>query len=113
MGALVELDRVTFSYRERHDREILPPLLSDFSMTIDPHEIVAMVGPSGCGKSTIARLIAGLLFPERGTVLFHGRPVSGPDRERGLIAQGDWCLPWFTVQGNIRLGLADKRTPPQ
>ena len=105
MDPIVAMEGVTYSYPTRKTVEH-PSLLQDFSIRITPQEIVAMVGPSACGKSTIARLIAGLLFPKAGKVLFNGQPVRQPSRERGLIAQGDWCLPWFTVRKNIHLGLA-------
>jgi len=103
----VEMENTSFSFRTRIPSFGEQPLLRDFSMKMVSGEIVAMVGPSGCGKSTIARLIAGLLIPDSGRVIFKGQSVSGPSRERGLIAQGDWCLPWFTVRNNVQLGLSD------
>lgn len=39
-------------------------------------EVVGLVGESGCGKSTLGRMIAGLLEPTEGDVLFRGRPRS-------------------------------------
>src|SRR5690606_24096919 len=38
----------------------LPPLLSDFSLTVAPSSVVALVGPSGVGKSTLLRMIGGI-----------------------------------------------------
>jgi peptide/nickel transport system ATP-binding protein len=42
-------------------------------LAIRPGEVVGLVGESGCGKSTLGRMIAGILEPSDGTVLFKGR----------------------------------------
>lgn len=49
----------------------------DFS--IDPGEVVGLVGESGCGKSTIGRMVAGILPPTEGKILFKGTDVAGMD----------------------------------
>src|SRR5712692_621771 len=86
--------------------------LKDVSFAIEdlPHygEFVAILGPSGCGKSTLLNLIAG--FPEvypptSGEVLVHGKKVSGPGRDRGMIFQRYSSFPHKTVLENVRFGL--------
>ncbi|MFB3087194.1 MAG: ABC transporter ATP-binding protein [Acidiferrobacterales bacterium] len=49
----------------------------DFS--IDPGEVVGLVGESGCGKSTVGRMVAGILPPTEGKILFKGTDVAGMD----------------------------------
>ncbi|MFQ5755229.1 MAG: ABC transporter ATP-binding protein [Acidiferrobacterales bacterium] len=49
----------------------------DFS--IDPGEVVGLVGESGCGKSTVGRMVAGILPPTEGKILFKETDVSGMD----------------------------------
>ena len=71
-------------------------------------EFVAIVGPSGCGKSTILNLIQGfsdVFPPTSGRVLVRGKPVEGPDRDRGMIFQKYSSFPQRTVLQNVTFGL--------
>ncbi len=43
-------------------------LLNDFSLTLPGGKAIALIGKSGCGKSTLAKLLAGLYFPDSGTI---------------------------------------------
>jgi len=69
-GAL-SLRAVTFGYNPAAD-----PLLSDFSLDMEPGMRVGVVGASGSGKSTLGRLACGLLSPWSGDVLLDGRPLN-------------------------------------
>ena len=68
-------------------------------------EFLAVVGPSGCGKSTFLNMIAGVLKPSAGAVFYNGVAVDGPNRDVGYITQKNYCLPWRTVEANVRLPL--------
>ena len=71
LSGRMELDFIAFDYGGRTRR----PTINLFDgLLIEPGRMVALVGPSGCGKSTLARVIAGLLSPDRGTVRFDGHP---------------------------------------
>jgi NitT/TauT family transport system ATP-binding protein len=74
-------------------------------LDIRPQEFIALVGPSGCGKSTILNMIAGLMRPTAGEVLYDGQPVTGPNRRVGYMTQKDTLLPWRTTRDNIRIAL--------
>jgi len=80
-------------------------------LSVKRGEFLAVIGPSGCGKSTLLNLVAGTLKPAEGEVLYRGLPVDGVNREIGYITQKNHCLPWRTVEGNIRLPLEFRGYP--
>jgi peptide/nickel transport system ATP-binding protein len=45
------------------------------NLTVGAGEVVGLVGESGCGKSTFGRMVAGILPPTEGTIVFDGKPV--------------------------------------
>jgi nitrate ABC transporter ATP-binding subunit len=80
-------------------------VLADVNLEVRRGEFVAVVGYSGSGKTTLMSLLAGLIVPDAGEVLFDGRPVNGPGPERGLVFQNYSLLPWLTVYGNVALAV--------
>ncbi|MBI1953542.1 MAG: ABC transporter ATP-binding protein [Candidatus Omnitrophica bacterium] len=58
--------------------------LSGVSLAIGPGETVGLVGESGCGKSTLAKILAQLLAPTSGEVLFQGQKLSSAGGIRRL-----------------------------
>ena len=79
--------------------------LTDISLSIEEGEFVVFLGPSGCGKSTLLRAIAGLEEVTSGEVFFDGKPIRGPDKERGMVFQAYTSFPWLTVSENVAFGL--------
>jgi ATP-binding cassette subfamily C protein len=71
LGAL-EVRDVTFAYGPYAE-----PVLSRLTLTVPPGDHLAVVGPSGIGKSSLAGLLAGMLRPDKGEVLFNDLPVAG------------------------------------
>lgn len=63
----VEFRNVGFHYGDGN------PVLSDFSLTVNPGEMIALVGPTGAGKSTLVNLVARFYEPTSGQILFDGR----------------------------------------
>jgi len=99
---ILELNNVSKSYGDGADRT---DVLSGIDLTIEEGEFVAIVGFSGSGKTTLINLIAGLAQPDRGEVLLHGKPVTEPGPDRGLVFQSYSLMPWLTVMGNVRLAI--------
>ena len=81
-------------------------VLDNITLAIQPNEIVALLGPSGCGKSTILRILAGLIRPTQGEVLYHGQPLLGLNPGAAIVFQSFALYPWLTVSQNIQVVLA-------
>src|SRR5438094_765576 len=62
----IELRNVSFRYGGPE----APNILSNITLDLAPGRMIAFVGRSGCGKTTLVKLIAGLLEPTEGTILF-------------------------------------------
>lgn len=86
-------------------------VLRDIQLEVFPGEVVALLGPSGCGKSTILRILAGLIRPTSGEVLFHNVPLGDCTPPVALVFQSFALLPWLTVAANIRVVLEAAGVP--
>jgi NitT/TauT family transport system ATP-binding protein len=79
--------------------------LDNVSLQVDEGEFVCLVGPSGCGKSTLLSMIAGLDFPDQGSIMADGKMVTEPGRDRMVMFQEAALFPWLNVLGNVLFGL--------
>jgi NitT/TauT family transport system ATP-binding protein len=77
-------------------------VLEDINLAVRPNEVIALLGPSGCGKSTILRILAGLIRPTRGDVLYHGEPLRGLNPGIAIVFQSFALYPWMTVTENVQ-----------
>lgn len=79
-----------------------PLILKGVSLSIQPGEVVGLIGPSGAGKTTLARVIAGALEPDYGTVRLDGADLK--DWEPDRLAKHVGYLPQDSIlfQGTIR-----------
>ncbi|NLB39265.1 MAG: ABC transporter ATP-binding protein, partial [Clostridiales bacterium] len=88
--------------------------VNDFTVTLPDGELVSLLGPSGCGKSTVLNMLAGILNPTSGQVLFDGEDVTGLPPERrgiGLVFQNYALYPHMTVLNNISFPLEIQKVP--
>src|SRR5215470_8121408 len=86
--------------------------LRNVSFQAPTGELVALLGPSGSGKTTLLRIIAGLEFPDQGTILFYGEDAtkrSVHDRQVGFVFQHYALFRHMTVFDNVAFGLRVKR----
>jgi osmoprotectant transport system ATP-binding protein len=84
------------------------PLVTGFSLAIDPGEVVVLVGRSGAGKSTILKLVNRLVLPQSGSVRVEGRDTREWDairlrRRIGYVLQEIGLFPHMTVEENVGL----------
>ena len=79
--------------------------LDNLSFDVRRGEFTVFLGPSGCGKSTTLYMIGGFERSNGGSLLLHGRPITGPGPDRGIVFQDFVLFPWRTVLGNIAFGL--------
>jgi len=105
--AILELRDVSFSYEMRRGGELR--VLEGLNLSISYAEFVGIIGPSGCGKSTLMKLMAGLLKPKSGEVIFRGKPLKGPTPRISLMFQTPALFPWYTVLENVMLALIHER----
>lgn len=77
------------------------PLYTGFNLDVPRGRIVSIFGPNGCGKSTLMNMIAGLVKPDAGEILFDGKPLK--DTRIGYVFQNyrDALFPWITAWDNI------------
>ncbi|MFK7792087.1 MAG: ABC transporter ATP-binding protein [Devosiaceae bacterium] len=78
--------------------------LDDMSLDIHEGDFVSLLGPSGCGKSTALRLIAGLMRPTSGRIVWSdtGQKSTG-GQDLGVVFQEPTLMPWATVEDNVWL----------
>jgi branched-chain amino acid transport system ATP-binding protein len=103
--ATLELERLEVRYGA-------VPAVRDLTLEVESGEIVGLIGPNGAGKSTTLHAIMGLLPAHGGDVRLGGRSVRGRPPEWiaragvALVPEGRRIFGEFTVEENLRLGLA-------
>jgi multiple sugar transport system ATP-binding protein len=100
-GERIRLDAVT----KRYDDLIA---VEEFSLEIEPGELLVLLGPSGCGKTTTLRMIAGLETVTSGTIAIGEQDVTQTlpqNRDVSMVFQSYALYPHKTVRGNLRFPL--------
>ncbi len=88
--------------------------VDDVSLQIHEGEFFSLLGPSGCGKTTLLRMIAGLEFPDEGSILLSGKDMSTvpPNRRPvNMVFQSYALFPHLNVFENIAFGLRLAKVP--
>ena len=107
---MTDLLRVNDIYKSYHDGERELVVLRGASLSVARGEAVAVVGMSGSGKSTLLHLLGGLDVPDKGEIVFDGKPLGGRNisklddfrnRSIGYVFQFHHLLPEFTALENV------------
>ena len=81
--------------------------LANISFAVAHNEFLCIVGPSGCGKTTLLKIIAGIIKPTSGEVVFGAGSSNIP--RNALVFQEHGLFPWMTVLENVAFGLEMER----
>ena len=88
--------------------------LQPINLSIADGEFLTLIGPSGCGKSTLLKLIANLIEPSDGRLLWWRgdfREVGQDGRRLAFVFQEPTLMPWARVEANVRLPLELSNRP--
>lgn len=102
---ILELSRVSKSYTDPALQIESQIVLKDINLRVHKGEFLAIVGFSGAGKTTLISLLAGLIKPDQGGVIYKGKEIDAPGPERGVVFQSYSLMPWLSVYGNISLAV--------
>ena len=67
---MIEIKKLSFSYK-------VEPVLKDLNLTIQSRGMTLLSGANGRGKTTLLKLLAGVMKPTSGEILFDGLPING------------------------------------
>ncbi|MFJ5764117.1 ATP-binding cassette domain-containing protein [Lysinibacillus sp. NPDC093210] len=75
--------------------------VNNFSMEVETGQCVGLIGPNGAGKSTLIKIIADILYADKGEVLLDGQKISNMKREIGYLPQYPDFFHWMTAKETL------------
>jgi len=86
-------------------------IYDSFDLDIPRGELISVFGPNGCGKSTLINMIAGLIQPDAGQILFDGMRLD--EIKFGYVFQNyrEALFPWLSAFDNIAYPLQIMKVP--
>jgi NitT/TauT family transport system ATP-binding protein len=106
---VIQVNDIKKSFKRSDRQELL--VLDNVSFTLNENEIVALLGKSGSGKSTLLRIIAGLIEPSSGEIMYRNKSVLEPLKGLSMVFQNFALMPWLTVLQNVEIGLEAQGVP--
>ena len=109
MNAQLDVQNLEVSYGQAR-------ALNGVSFSVPSGSLTAVVGANGAGKTSLVRAIAGMIRPSRGQILFNGADITGCESSEtcelgiGQVAEGRQIFPTLTIDENLKLGSALKRS---
>ncbi|MGY8746089.1 MAG: ABC transporter ATP-binding protein [Candidatus Poseidoniales archaeon] len=94
-GPLLTLDGVAKSFGEID-------ALTLVDLEINSGQVIGLVGGNGAGKTTLLRLMAGVMEPTKGSILFESKPVSSMRQKLGVVPESTGLYSRLTAWENIR-----------
>ena len=104
----IDLQAVTKSFVFKGNRV---DALAPTTLQLEAGSFVSIVGPSGCGKTTLMQMCGGFSQPTSGTLAIHGKRLTGPLTDLGIVFQKDVLFDWKTVLENVLLQARIRRLP--
>jgi phospholipid/cholesterol/gamma-HCH transport system ATP-binding protein len=110
-GPLIEVRGLSVTFENNE-------VLKDVSVSIDRGQTVAIIGESGCGKTVFMKTLVGLVKPDRGSVVFDGRPLNEMGlkeltqtrRRFGFVFQNAALFDSMSVFDNVAFPLRQNET---
>ena len=102
MSTLLRAVSISHSFTKPDNKK--QAILDKISFELKAGEIVAIVGKSGSGKSTLLKIVAGLIAPTKGQIIFN-RDKDDKNLAISMIFQTFALFPWLSVLENVELGL--------
>jgi NitT/TauT family transport system ATP-binding protein len=106
---VIQIKNVKKTFKQNDHQDLL--VLDNINIELHENEITAILGKSGSGKSTLLRIIAGLIKPSSGEIIYRGQYVNEPADGLAMVFQNFALMPWLTVLQNVELGLEALRVP--
>ncbi len=77
---IIEFNNVSFAYETNDEQSAVIQVMDGYNLSVPKGQFLAVLGCNGCGKSTVAKLMNGILVPNKGTVTVNGMSTLEDDK---------------------------------
>ena len=102
---MISINNLTFNYYKNSEK-----VINDISYSIESGKVYVLLGLNGCGKTTLIKLLAGLLEPSTGTIMYDNQSIKNiPIKDRSklfsYVSQKSICNDDFYVKDYLTYGV--------